>query len=393
MKIPPATYIRRNSANERTVLVLFLSYLSFSMFRLSIGMALPSIISEMKISEFQAGILYSINLLSSAILLTPSGLMADRIGRKRVLILGYLLLAAGVLSFSSSPNYPLLVVSLTIAGVGSSMIIPSYYSLMGELLRNVRGFGVGLGLASYQIGGLMGSYLVGAFVALGNWRVPFIIMGVLEIIALLVQIPLVHPPPSIEEKPTTFFSLLKMRNILVSCTSIFLGSFGYFSTTAWLPSLLLSRSIGPIESSLILGLFFIGGAMSPPAFGRISERIGRKKTTFYISIAAAVVAAVALLISHPLISAICVVLLGIFISPHRSLLVTIVQEAVPEKNISAATGLTQTLGLFGGAVGPVISGALIPPLTIDYALFYSIVLPNVLCGLITLLIREKWPAA
>ncbi|MEM2321192.1 MAG: MFS transporter [Candidatus Bathyarchaeia archaeon] len=113
------------------ITALFLGYFSFAMFRLSLGAAIPSIILEMNIDEFRAGLLYSIPLWSTAALLTPAGWLADQFGRKKILLVGYLLLAIRVLSFSYSPNYLFSVISLLISGVGSGMIVPSYYSLMG----------------------------------------------------------------------------------------------------------------------------------------------------------------------------------------------------------------------------------------------------------------------
>lgn len=383
--------MKRVNVDVKTISALFLSYFSFSMFRLSLGVAVPSIILEMEINEFQAGILYSIPLWSTAVLLTPSGWLADRFGRKKLLMLGYLFLAIGVLFFGCSLNYSSPVISLIISGLGSGMLIPSYYSLMGEILRQIRGFGVGLAVASYQIGGLVGSYLVGFFVAVHEWRTAFIIMGILQFFMLAVQLIMVHPPSkSRDATQKPFFDMLKIRDVVVSSIGMLIGSVSYFAANAWLTSFLILRGCGPANAGLILGLYFIAGAVSSPVLGGLSERIGRKAATFYSSIIAAAIAALIFLTNHPLIISItCSIILGIFIAPYWSLLTTIAQESVPEKNASAATGVAQTLGLLGCAIGPVISGALIPVFGMNYALASSIILPGVSCGLIALLLSSK----
>lgn len=370
----------------KTILALFFGYFSFAMFRLSLGVVIPNIIQEININEFQAGILYSIPLWSTVVLLTPAGWMADRLGRKKVLMLGYLILAIGTLSFSCSPNYFLLITFLMVSGLGSGLIVPSYYSLMGETLRKMRGVAVGLALTSYHIGGLAGSYFVGIFAALRRWRAAFAIIGIIQFFMLLIQIITVRTTiKKKEEAYLPFFSMLEIRNILISSISIFLGSISFFAANAWLTSLLIFRGCGQAEAGLILGLYFISGAISSPIFGGLSERTGRKKTTFYLSAIAAVVATITfLLIEQLFISIICVIVLGAFIAPYWSLLTAVVQESVPEKNVSSATGVTQALGVLGCAVGPIISGALIPVLGIEYALFFSVTLPSILCGLIAL---------
>jgi MFS family permease len=382
---------KKININIKTLLALFFGYFSFSMFRLSLGVAVPSIILEMGINEFQAGVLYSIPLWSTAVLLTPAGWLADRIGRKKLLMLGYLFLAIGVLVFGCSLNYSLSIISLILSGLGSGMLIPSYYSLMGGMLRRVRGFAVGLAVASYQIGGLVGSYLVGFFVAIHEWRNAFIIMGVLQFFMLAVQLIMVQTPSKrSEETRITFFSMLKIRNVVVSSVGMLIGSVSFFAANAWLTSFLILRGCGPADAGLILGLYFIAGAVSSPVLGGLSERIGRKTATFYSSTIAAVIAALIFLTSHPLIISItCSIILGIFIAPYWSLLTTTAQESVPEKNASAATGVAQTLGLLGCAIGPVVSGALIPVLGINYALASSIILPGISCGLIALLLSSR----
>jgi MFS family permease len=355
------------------------------MFRLSLGVMVPSIITEMEINELQAGILYSIPLWSTAVMLTPAGWLADRLGRKKLLMLGYLFLAIGVLAFGCSLKYSFSVISLILSGLGSGMLIPSYYSLMGEILRRIRGFAVGLAVAGYQIGGLVGSYLVGFFVAIHEWRYSIIIMGILEFFMLIIQLIVVKPPIRRIKETMPFIDVLKVRNVLVSSISIFMGSVGYFAISSWLPTFLILNGCDPTNAGLILGLYYLAGGVSSPILGALSENIGRAHTTFYAGIIAAVTAILIFDMGPAIPITITCSLLGMFIAPFWSLLTTTAQESVPEENASSATGVAQTLGLLGCAVGPIVSGALIPILGINYALASSAALPSILCGLIALL--------
>ncbi len=134
----------------KAIIIILISYIAFSMFRLSLGVALPEIMKEFLINETLAGILYSASFYSSALLLLPAGYLADLYGREKMLFIGYLILTVGVFCSSISPRYFELFVSLTLAGAGSGLLLPPYYSIVGEALKEARGFAVGLATGFFQ---------------------------------------------------------------------------------------------------------------------------------------------------------------------------------------------------------------------------------------------------
>jgi MFS family permease len=83
------------------------------------------------------------------------------------------------------------------------------------------------------------------------------------------------------------------------------------------------------------------------------------------------------------------VALGFLLVPAWNLLITIGQESVREEFVTSVTGLIQTSGLVGSAVGPIISGSLIAILGINQALLYSITVSAVIYGVLALTAVEK----
>jgi MFS family permease len=77
-------------------------------------------------------------------------------------------------------------------------------------------------------------------------------------------------------------------------------------------------------------------------------------------------------------------ILGFLLVPAWNLLITMGQECVREEFVTSVTGLIQTFGLVGSAVGPIITGALIPTLGINQALLCSITLPAAIYGILAL---------
>lgn len=134
----------------------------------------------------------------------------------------------------------------------------------------------------------------------------------------IIQLILVRPPSRISGKTQiTLFNILKLRGPLVSSIAMLSGSVSLFAANTWLTSFLILNGCGPTDAGLILGLYFVAGAVSSPIFWALSEKIGGKEATFYPSIIAAIIAALILPTSHSLIIyVLCSITLGIFIAPY-----------------------------------------------------------------------------
>jgi MFS family permease len=81
--------------------------------------------------------------------------------------------------------------------------------------------------------------------------------------------------------------------------------------------------------------------------------------------------------------------LGFLLLPAWTLLVTIVQECVGKQFVTSATGITQTLGLVGSAVGPIITGSLIAIFGINQGMMYSVSIPAFAFDILALTVVEK----
>lgn len=81
-------------------------------------------------------------------------------------------------------------------------------------------------------------------------------------------------------------------------------------------------------------------------------------------------------------------LFGLLLLPFWNLLITIAQESVAKEFTASVTGIVQTSGLIGSALGPIIAGGLISILGINQALIYSITIPTFVYGILALAILK-----
>ncbi len=72
----------------------------------------------------ELGTLNSLRSVMNAIIATPSGLLADRYGPKRVILLGLAFVVAIAANYSVAGNWVILVPALLLAGLGQGLILP-----------------------------------------------------------------------------------------------------------------------------------------------------------------------------------------------------------------------------------------------------------------------------
>jgi len=374
------------------IITLLLGYVTFSMFRLSLGVAIPDILVEFSINELQAGVLYSAPFWSTAALLTPAGYLADRFGRRGVLLFGYLLLGLGVVGLASSSSYFIIIAFLVLAGCGAGVLVPSYYSLIGELLEGAKGFAIGLAAGVYNIGGLIGSILVGFLVSLHLWRVAYIIIAAAIFCLLVLQLIVIKRSSETNLRISlNFISILRRRNISSASLGVFLGSVAQFAAAAWLPTFFVKIIQFDVRGTgLLVGLFFFAGAFGSITLGALSDRFQRRTVCLLSGVSAASVTLLLLFTTYTFYLAfLYVFVFGFLIWPCFSIFVTIAQESVSKELVSSATGVTQTFALIGCAIGPVLAGALITYIGLPLALTFTTTLTTFAYGLTSLMIVEK----
>ena len=362
------------------------------MFGLSLGVALPEIMADFSINVTQAGWLYSAPLWSVAILLTPSGYLADRFGRKKVLLLGYLLLTIGTTATGFSRGYFECLAALVVAGAGLGLLVPPYYGMVGEALKRARGLAIGLAAGIYNLGGSLGSILLGIFVSRHQWRFAYHVIGAVVFVMMVALFVRLRSPRRQAESiaglnvRSSFKNTMKQRNVLISSISLFIASFSFYAAAAWLPTFLLSFvGVDAAGIGLVFGSFMLIGVIGMPTVGALSDRITRRSTVCLTGIASAAVSALMFTTQYSFWASVAYsVALGFLLVPAWNLLITIGQESVREEFVTSVTGLIQTFALVGSAVGPIIAGSLIPTLGINQALLYSITLPAVIYGVLAL---------
>ncbi len=158
-----------------------------------VNVAIPSIIKDLSISSTQVQWVQESYTLVFAALLLVFGALADRFGRRRMLVLGVTIFALASVLAASSPSGDLLIGSRVIQGIGGAMVLPTTLSIINATFRG-RERAIAFAVWGSTIGGMVavGPLLGGWLTTYFSWRwafginIPFaiiIVVGALLFVA------------------------------------------------------------------------------------------------------------------------------------------------------------------------------------------------------------------
>ncbi|MFI6873611.1 MFS transporter [Streptomyces sp. NPDC050400] len=140
-------------------------------------------------------------LLVMAALMIPGGILTDRYGRKRCLVVGLGIYGVGALLSAAAPGLGVLILGNSILeGVGTALLIPPVYILTTLVFTNTsdraRAFGAIMGMAG--IGAATGPLLGGLITSAISWRAAFVfqalVVAVIIVLTRRVRDPLPPDP-------------------------------------------------------------------------------------------------------------------------------------------------------------------------------------------------------
>lgn len=155
-----------------------------------VNVAIPSIVDELAITSTQVQWVQESYTLVFAALLLMFGTLADRFGRRRMLLIGVTIFALSSVLAAAAQSGDLLIGSRVLQGVGGAMILPSTLSIINATFRG-RDRAIAFAVWGSTIGGMaaVGPVLGGWLTTYFSWRWAFgvnVPLGVIIVIGVLL---------------------------------------------------------------------------------------------------------------------------------------------------------------------------------------------------------------
>src|SRR5881296_2034254 len=225
------------------------------------------------------GLLTSSFLLGAGIFQIPAGIVSARWGPKNTSQLGMLLLSLSGIGEGLSPNFPVLLVSRFLLGVGAALFFAPAIGILTPLFKpEEEGLVLGLYNSCFNIGGGLGLFVWVIVIEAINWHLGLILGGVLGLVSVGIGQIVIPRDGTMRKERRSMRRAFENRNIWIIGFGV-LGLWGgIFTASQFLEyylrtSLSFRADIAGLLASLIMFASIFGG----PIGGYLSDRLRQRK--------------------------------------------------------------------------------------------------------------------
>jgi ACDE family multidrug resistance protein len=329
---------------------------------------LPAISHELHASPSEVTLLFTSYLVVTAVAMLITNWVSSRLGAKKTLIAGLILIVVFSALAGASPSINAIIGFRAGWGVGNALFIATSLAVIvasasggfaGAIVLYETALGVGIAIGPL-LGGTLGEI---------SWRGPFYGVACLMAIALIATIVLVEPTPKPAHKTGLSAPLraLRHRGLLTLSLTALCYNWGFFTVLGYAP---FPMNLSPIK----LGLVFTGWGILVAIFAvfgapRLQASLGIAKT-MYANLAAfaVVIVVIAIWTTDRAVLIPAVIISGIFIGVNNTVTTQAVMTVSPvEKPVASAA--YSFVRFIGGGLAPYAAGRMVLAVNIHFPFF------------------------
>ena len=391
------------------------------------GVTLPLLMQDWGLSAVQAGMLASTALAGMMFGAMMFGTLADKIGRKKVIMICVLLFSGFTFAGGFASNPTEFGVLRFLAGLGIGGVMPNLVALTSEYApARLRATLVTTMFSGYAVGGVMAALLGAWFTPDFGWQIMFFIAGVPLLLLPLIwkflpesltflvkvqkhdnarqimqrlddqlslnaQTQLVLSEIKIAE-PAFVSSLFKQgrtANTLLFWLAFFMCLLTLYALGSWLPKLMMAAGYSLGNSLMFLLAMNIGAVIGTVGGGILADKFHLKPVIITLCISGAVALSLLGFKSPQPVIYFLVAVAGASAIGGQILLYSYVAQYYPLTVRSTGIGWASAVGRSGAIVGPILIGMLLGMELPHQLNFMAVGLPVVIVAIAVSLIVRK----
>ena len=351
-----------NNSSLGALVVVMLCFFTMGFVDL-VGIASNYVQQDLGLTDSQANIMPSLVFFWFLIFSVPTGMLMNRIGRKRTVLLSIVVTVLSLILPVFGNSYPLMLVAFSLLGIGNALMQTSLNPLVSNIVTGNLSATLTFGQFVKAIASFLAPYIAmwGATQVIPSaglgWRVLFPVYGIIGVIAVVCL-----GLTSIKEEPVAkgssvidCFRLLGKPFILLCFLSIMCHVGIDVGTNTTAPKILMERlGMTLAEAGFATSLYFIFRTLGCLSGSAILRKVP-EKVFFAVSVGMIVAAMIILALAHAQwLLYVGIALVGFGNSNIFSITFAQALQHDPDHK-NEISGL-MIMGLFGGTVFPLAMG-------------------------------------
>jgi MFS family permease len=337
---------------------------------------LPSYSMTLGADKVMIGIIFGAFSLALLVFSIPFGILSDRTGRKRFMVMGMLSLALTNVIFAFSANIYILILARLLQGMSGAATWSAGLALLADTFGpSERGEKLGIAMAVMSAGMLFGPVVGGLLYDHLGYTFTFIIPSLIACAIGLLFLVNKIPSYCIVSEKSSLAPILRTPYTFLACAAAVVVAAATFGLVEpYMPVYLLeSFKATPTEIGLIFGAMSMMSVAAQPVIGRWYST-GNGKTLVALGLAAsAAVITVSMFMPSLLLTGLIFAMLGITIgfaiTPMMPMLSDLYGGDAESNSQGLVYGIYNTLFSLGLAIGPFVGGVLVSSLSLPLTMF------------------------
>ena len=353
-----------NKTNKLALIPVMLCFFAMGFVDL-VGIASNYVKADLGLTDSVANIFPSLVFFWFLIFSVPTGMLMNKIGRKKTVLLSLVVTVLSLLLPIFGESFGIMLLAFSLLGIGNALMQTSLNPLVATVIRGGNlAATLNLGQFVKAIASFMAPYIAmwGASATIPSfgleWRILFLIYMLIGVLAslLLLSTPIEEEP--IEGRPSTFvecFKLLGKPIVLLSFLGIMCHVGIDVGTNTTAPKLLIER-VGMTlnEAAFATSLYFIFRTIGSLT-GAFMLRMVRNRTFFIFSVLLMALSMAGMFFGQTKwLLYVAIAFVGFGNANVFTLVFAQALQSVPDKQ-NEVSGL-MIMGLFGGTVFPLLMG-------------------------------------
>lgn len=383
----------------------FASMLTAGLATMMYSVSLSMIKKDLALNSAQAGSLSTWTFLGQMIGGMVAGYIADRVGRKKVLIVDVILATVAVFLTSLANSYSVFAVLRLITGVGLGGCYYIASILIGEFVStDKRGFMSGVATSVWNFGYVIVCVISALVLPSIGWRACFRICA-LPILMVFFMIFCMKDAPSFTaakaardkrdaaegKKENAYAEIWRHPNLrksfIIWSIAMILYFYGYYGFIAWLPTY-IQQKVGMSTGGWFTAAGYIAMIVGTAGGGKIADKIGRKKVYLIGTFGTAAFGLCLAMFANASNLLPLMLLYGVCYGMPTGIHATFIGECFPTHLRTTGVGFTFNIGRIGAFIAPILIGRLVDQNMISVGIA-TMTISYLLTSLSTLPIHER----